>query len=83
MALIGFVVASEHSARGGRSLLIDVEGGSIPPGRVAVTHIADTIRDADRAVPGTRVVVAGLFKGPTDAVFGLRESGSVTVVASA
>jgi CRISPR/Cas system-associated exonuclease Cas4 (RecB family) len=80
MALRGIVVATERSARGGRSLLIDVDGGSIAPGRVAVTHIADTIRDADRAVPGSRVVIVGLYVGPTDAVFGLRESGSVSVV---
>ncbi len=79
MALIGTVVATERSARGGRSLLVDVDGGSIPPGPVAVTHIADTIRDVERAIPGARVVIVGLLPGPTDAVYGLRASGSVSV----
>jgi hypothetical protein len=80
MALIGTVVATERSARGGRSFLIDADGGSIPPGRVSVTHIAETIRDVERAVPGARIVIIGLYPGPTDAVYGLRESGSVSVV---
>lgn len=80
MALRGTVIATERSARGGRSLLIDVEGGSITAGRVAVTHIADTIRDVDLAVPGAQVIIVGLYVGPTDAVLGLRGSGSVSVV---
>jgi hypothetical protein len=79
MALCGTVVANERSGRGGISLLIDVDGGSIAQGRVAVTHIPDTIRDVERAVPGTRIVVVGLFAGPTDSVFGLRASGSIGI----
>ena len=80
LTLVGTVVTGELSARGGRSLLVDVDGGSIPPGRVAVTHIANSIRDADRALPGARVIIVGLYLGPTEAVFGLRESGTVSVL---
>jgi CRISPR/Cas system-associated exonuclease Cas4 (RecB family) len=83
LSLIGTVVSSERSARGGRSLLVDVDGGSISPGRVAVTHVGDATRDAARALPGARVVIVGLFAGPTSSAFGLRESGSVSVLTDA
>lgn len=83
LSVIGTVVSSEYSQRGGRSLLLDVDGGSVAPGRVAVTHINDAIHGATRALPGARVVLVGLFAGPTPSVFGLRETGSVSVISDA
>jgi hypothetical protein len=59
-------------------VLVDVDGGSVPHGEVAVTHISGLLYPAlTRATVGAHMIAAGLFETGTPGVYGLRDSGTV------
>lgn len=80
LALSGVLVAVEVSARGGWSAVVDVFGGSVPRGQVAVTHVSETLHPPPPPTAiGARVDAVGLYETGTPAVYGLRDSGFLRI----
>jgi hypothetical protein len=80
LALSGVLIAVEVSARGGWSAVVDVVRGSVPRGRVAVTHVSETLHPPPPSTAiGARVDAVGLYETSTPAVYGLRDSGIVRI----